>query len=84
MGAETPREAGQAEMTYAFNDHPPSLIRLVETREYAKQFVDQGCVRLGSLVSYKQTEDVSRNDPTEGQSKYVECKTGVTVGLQCK
>jgi len=61
-------------------EFPEFCYRAFECKEYARQFIDSGRFRMGCLLSYRESEDKSRRDPTEGRGHTVEPGI-VTVGL---
>ena len=61
------------------NEFPEFCYKAYEKENYAKQFLSEGIFRMGCLLSYKEIEDESRRDPTEGSGHTKEPGI-VTVG----
>lgn len=51
-------------------EFPKVLYKCYDKREYAERFVEEGCIRAGSLNYYATIECESRCDPTEGEGHY--------------
>jgi len=58
---------------------PEVCYKAYKCEEYAKQFIDKGTFHMGCLLSYREIEDESRRDPTEGYGRTKEPGV-VTVG----
>lgn len=46
--------------------YPPYFYKAFDVEEHAKNFIENGEMRFGSLTSYKKIEDPTRQDKTEG------------------
>lgn len=51
----------------AHGDYPDKVYRVLDTVEYAEQFID-GIFRIGSVYHYKNHEDEKRRDKSEGEA----------------
>lgn len=51
-------------------EYPEVVYRTFDEKEYAEEFVNFGKFRLGHLRTYKDTEDLSRKDVTEGVADF--------------
>ncbi len=58
---------------------PSHLFRAFDSERYAREFVDCGRFRLGSLEYYKTIEDCGRRDEKEGTSSFI-TPEGLIVG----
>jgi hypothetical protein len=54
----------------AHGEYPEYIYRAFTKRKYAEEFVDEGKFVLGNLKRYKQIEDSSRQDKTEGIAEF--------------
>lgn len=59
------------DMSAKLHDLPEVLFRAFDNRTFAEDFVE-GRFRLGSLVSYRDTPDESRQDSSEGIAHYLD------------
>lgn len=62
-------------MTYnqpqkVWGEYPQKLYRIFNNRDYANNFINGQKIRLSSLSFYKNIEDNSRQDETEGKGSY--------------